>query len=66
VDGTLETVMLRPVNLEQIKAPRAEKWSPDWRSPEADEAIAAKERELLEAEAAQGMQSPFGAGVPTS
>jgi hypothetical protein len=63
VEGTLEMVMLRPVNLEEVRAPRAEKWSPEWRSAEADAHIEAKERELMEAEMAQGQKNPFG-GLP--
>lgn len=63
VEGTLETVMLRPVNLEEVRAPRAEKWSPEWRSAEADAHIEAKEREMMEVEIAQGLKNPFG-GLP--
>mmetsp|Transcript_11002 Transcript_11002/g.36499 ORF Transcript_11002/g.36499 Transcript_11002/m.36499 type:complete len:178 (-) Transcript_11002:166-699(-) len=63
VEGTLETVMLRPVNLEEVRAPRAEKWSPEWRSAEADAHIEAKEREMMELEIAQGLKNPFG-GLP--
>lgn len=36
VEGSLETVLLRPTNLEEVKPPRVrEKWAPEWRSAEA-------------------------------
>ena len=63
IEGTLETVMLRAANLEEVKPPRSEKWAPEWRSVEANAHIEAKERELMEAEVAQGVANPFG-GMP--